>query len=237
MDLLSPTHRVIAPDNYGAGKSPDWHSRTHISLQDEVEFLEPVLSLPGDPFTLVGHSYGGAIALRAALANPGRVRALVLYEPTLFAVIDRESLSGSEASRIQGVVDDAGNAIDRGDTSAAAEFFIDYWMGTGAWRRTPDERKGPIAASMVNVRRWGHALTTDNAPLDAFRALEMPVLYMIGDQSPASAHAVAAQLMTVLPNATLHRFAELGHMGPVTNPETVNPVISRFVSGDALRLA
>ena len=232
MDLLSPTHRIIAPDNYGAGKSPDWHSRSHISLQDEVDFLEPVFSLPGEPFTLVGHSYGGAVALRAALANPARVRALILYEPTLFAVINPASLSASEANRIQGVVDDAGQAIDRGDTDAAAEFFLDYWMGAGTWRRTPDERKGPIAASMVNVRRWGHALTTDDAPLDAFSALNMPVLYMVGGQSPASAHAVAERLMSVLPNATHHLFPELGHMGPVTNPDVVNEVIARFVNED-----
>ena len=83
---------------------------------------------------------------------------------------------------------------------------------------------------MVNVRRWGHALTTDDAPLDAFRALDMPVLYMVGGRSPASAHAVAEHLMSVLPNATIHEFPELGHMGPVTNPEIVNDVIVRFVS-------
>ena len=229
MDMLSPTHRVIAPDNYGAGKSPDWHSRSHIALQDEVEFLEPVLSLPEEPFTLVGHSYGGAVALRAALANPARLRALVLYEPTLFAVIEGTSLSARERDKIQSVVDDAGMAIDRGDTHAAAGFFLDYWMGDGAWRRTPDDRKGPIAASMVNVRRWGYALSTDDAPLTAYRTLEMPVLYMIGERSPASAHAVSEHLLTVLPNAKVHRFAELGHMGPVTNPDVVNEVIADFV--------
>jgi pimeloyl-ACP methyl ester carboxylesterase len=100
MDLLSPTHRVIAPDNYGAGKSPEWPSTSRMALQDEVEFLEPVLSLPDEPFTLIGHSYGGAVALRAALANPKRIRALVLYEPTLFAVLDPASISASEANRI-----------------------------------------------------------------------------------------------------------------------------------------
>lgn len=229
MDLLSPTHRVIAPDNYGAGKSPEWHSSSRIALQDEVDFLEPVLSLPDAPFTLVGHSYGGAVALRAALANPKRVRALVLYEPTLFAVIDQASMSAKEREKIQRVVDDAGGAIDRGDTHAAAQFFLDYWMGEGAWRRIPDDRKAPIAASMVNVRRWGHALTNDDAPLAAYGALDIPVLYMVGDHSQASAHAVADHLMSVLPNARLHRFAELGHMGPVTNPDVVNEVIARFV--------
>lgn len=229
MDLLSPTHRVIAPDNYGAGKSPDWHSPSRIALQDEVDFLEPVFSQAEQPFALIGHSYGGAIALRAALANPQRLRALVLYEPTLFALIDPASMSAKQRDTIQRVVDDAGSAIDRGDTHAAAQFFLDYWMGDGAWRRIPDDRKGPIAASMVNVRRWGHALTTDDAPLSVYRALDIPVLLMVGNKSQASAHAVADHLMSVLPKARLHRFEKLGHMGPVTNPDVVNEVIASFV--------
>ena len=53
--------------------------------------LEPVLARAGTPLVLAGHSYGAAVALVAALANPGRVRDLVLYEPTLFALIDGRS--------------------------------------------------------------------------------------------------------------------------------------------------
>src|SRR5512134_3264249 len=88
MDLLSPRFHVLAPDSYGSGKSPDWHSDRVIRLRDEVAFLHPVFARAGAPLTLVGHSYGAAVALIAALAMPGRVRALALYEPTLFALLD-----------------------------------------------------------------------------------------------------------------------------------------------------
>ena len=90
MDLLAVSHRVLAPDLYGAGKSPDWPSDREITLGDEVSFIEPVLTLAGVPFTIVGHSYGAAVALIAAILNPGRIRALVLYEPTLFALVDAQ---------------------------------------------------------------------------------------------------------------------------------------------------
>jgi len=36
MNSLAPTHHVLAPDFYGAGKSPDWHSDRVISLADEA---------------------------------------------------------------------------------------------------------------------------------------------------------------------------------------------------------
>jgi len=60
-------------------------------LRDEVELIEPVLSRASSPLALIGHSYGAAVALVAALTNPGRVRAMALYEPTLFALIDADA--------------------------------------------------------------------------------------------------------------------------------------------------
>ncbi|MFL5276347.1 MAG: alpha/beta fold hydrolase, partial [Myxococcales bacterium] len=87
MDLLAPKFHVLAADSYGAGKSPPRPART--MLRDEVALLEPVFARAGDPFALVGHSYGGAIALVAAAMQPKRVRALALYEPTLFALVER----------------------------------------------------------------------------------------------------------------------------------------------------
>jgi pimeloyl-ACP methyl ester carboxylesterase len=78
MDLLAPKFRVLAPDSYGSGKSPEWPSDRVIGLQDEVVLIEPVLTRAGSPLALVDHSYGAAVALIAALANPGRVRAMAL---------------------------------------------------------------------------------------------------------------------------------------------------------------
>jgi pimeloyl-ACP methyl ester carboxylesterase len=122
MDLLAPNFHVLSPDSYGAGKSPAWPDRK-IGLKDEAAFLEPVFSRAGDPFTLVGHSYGAAIALVAAVTQPARVRALVLYEPTLFAVLDADSPPPNEADGIRATVAKAGSALDAGDPAGAAECF------------------------------------------------------------------------------------------------------------------
>lgn len=228
-DLLAPRFRVFTPDSYGSGKSPEWPSDSVISLRDEVEFIEPVLARAGSPLALVGHSYGAAVALMAALATPGRVHAMALYEPTLFALVDAEAPAPNEADGIRNGVADASIALDAGNHAAAAEVFIDYWMGDGSWERTPDQRKAPIAASVKNIRRWAHALFTEPTPLEAFRSLDIPVLYMIGKHSPPSARGVARLLMNALPRVEVVEFEELGHMGPVTRPDKVNEVIGRFL--------
>jgi pimeloyl-ACP methyl ester carboxylesterase len=65
--------------------------------------------------------------------------------------------------------------------------------------------------------------------LEAFRTLDMPVLYMVGGRSPASSQGVAWLLAEVLPQARMLAFADLGHMGPVTHPEVVNGAIGDFL--------
>lgn len=229
MDSLATTHHVLAPDLYGAGKSPDWHSDRVISLADEAALIEPVLQRAGSPFIMIGHSHGAALALRIAVENPGRVRALALYEPTLFALIEADGPAPNEADGIRDAVSAAARALEAGDADAAAGHFIDYWTGPGSWAATPEARRPAIAAAVRSVRRWAHALMTEPTPLAAFGTLNLPVLLMTGDRSTAAAHGVARRLSRVIPNITRIDFRGLGHMGPISNAPLVNAEIARFL--------
>jgi pimeloyl-ACP methyl ester carboxylesterase len=229
MDSLAPRFHVLAVDSLGAGKSPSWPSDRHVSLRDEVALLQPAFDRAGEQFALVAHSYGAAVALIAALSEPRRIQALVLYEPTLFGLLDAESPPPNEADGIRAAVASAGAAVDAGDLSRAAGYFVDFWMGAGAWARTPESRRGPIAASIVNVRGWAGALFNERTPLAAFSELEIPVLYMMGSESPAASGGVARLLTRALPRIQVVEFDGVGHMGPITHPEIVNDAISRFL--------
>jgi pimeloyl-ACP methyl ester carboxylesterase/predicted acetyltransferase len=221
---------VSAPDSYGSGKSPDWPSARTITLADEVALLEPVLQRAGSPCVLVGHSYGAAVALKAAWMQPQRVRALVLYEPTLFALIEADSPPSNEAEGIREAVALGAAALDAGDADEAARLFIDYWMGAGSWRDTPANRKPAITASVRHIRRWAHALFTEPVAAAPWHTLDMPVLLMTGGRSTAAAHGVARRLAQRLPHAQRLDFAALGHMGPITHPEPVNAAIADFLA-------
>lgn len=229
MDLLSPTHHVLAPDSYGSGRSPHWPSARSISLADEVAFIEPVLARLQSPTILVGHSYGAAVALKVAITRPACVRALALHEPTLLALIDASTPPPNAADGIRNAVAAASSALDKGDRDSAAQAFIDYWMGEGAWTNMPAQRRQPIADSVVNVRRWVHALFTEPAPIRSFQQLDVPVLYMLGKRSTASAHGVASLLVPALPRVRTVEFEGLGHMGPITHPDVVNAEILAFL--------
>lgn len=229
MDRLALRRRVLAPDTHGAGRGPEWPTDRTLTLHDEVNLLEPLLEHVGEPVALVGHSYGGAVALLAALRWPERVHTLVLYEPTLFALVDASSPSPNAADGIRNVVVRAGVALAASERSRAANIFIDYWMGDGAWQAKPDVQRAAIEASVVNVQGWGQALFGETTPLAAFRSLDMPVLLMVGSDTTASARAVADVLATALPQVDTMCLDGLGHMGPITHPEQVNAVIDNFL--------
>lgn len=229
MDLLADRFRIVAVDSYGAGRTADWPSPTEIALADEVALVAPLLQSDPDGVHLVGHSYGAAVAIKAALSHPGRVRSLALYEPTLFALVDRDAPRPNATEGIQAAVRKAAACLDRGEAEGAARAFIDFWMGEGSFDAVPAERRPAIVESCRNVRRWAHALMTEPTTPDDLRRLRLPVLCMVGGRSPPSSRSVADLLAATLPHARRVDFPQLGHMAPVTHPAPVNDAIAAFL--------
>ena len=229
MDALADRFHVIAPDLYGCGRTPPWPEARPMWLDDQVELLAPVFERAGKRFHLVGHSYGGAVALKAALRYGARVRSLVLYEPVPFAVLLRAAPDSPAAREIVSLRDDALELMEKGDFEGAARRFIDYWMGEGAWAATPEGRRPVIAASMRGVKPEWHSAFHEPTPLEALRAIEAPTLLLTGTGSTAAARGVARLVASVLPQVEVQALAGAGHMAPVTEPQRINPLIERFV--------
>ena len=83
-DLIGqyPHWDIAAPDLRGHGESPrftedELSATPQVMLADVVELLDA----QAEPVVLFGHSLGGLLALRAALARPDRVAALILEDP------------------------------------------------------------------------------------------------------------------------------------------------------------
>jgi pimeloyl-ACP methyl ester carboxylesterase len=229
MDRLADRFRTLAVDLYGSGKSPRWPDDRALSLADEVALLEPVLAAAGDRFHLVGHSYGGAVALKAAVADPGRLRSLVVYEPVLFSVLLAEDPAQPAVREIVAVRDETVTAMEAGNPSAAGARFLDYWMGAGTWAGLPEPRRNAVATAMGSLTAEWHAAFMEHTPLSAFTSLDVPTLCLTGSDSPEAARGVARLLTKVLPRVTDVEIAGVGHMGPVTHPERINALIERHL--------
>lgn len=198
-------------------------------LDDELALLSAVFRAAGDRFHLIGHSYGGAIALKAALREPARFISLVLYEPVLFSVLVADAPQSAAAREIIAVRDDTIRLLDQGDVNASAQRFVDYWLGDGSWAATPEARRPTLAEAMRAVKPQWHAAFCEPTPLNAFATLKVPTLFLSGTQSKASARAVARLLISVLPQVRVEEIEGGGHMAPVTHPNLVNPLIEQFL--------
>jgi pimeloyl-ACP methyl ester carboxylesterase len=225
MEALADRFHVIAADLFGCGKSPAWPEERPMWIDDQIALLAPVFERAGERFHLFGHSYGGAIALKAALRFQPRVLSLVLYEPVLFSVLLNDAPHSAAAREITALRADAMHL----GPQETAQRFIDYWMGAGSWAALPEPRRAALAAAVRVVKHEWHSAFNEPTPLEAFQALDVPALLVTGTRSTAAAAAVAKLLGAALPRVRVEAIEGAGHMAPVTEPQRVNPLIERFL--------
>jgi pimeloyl-ACP methyl ester carboxylesterase len=209
---------VIAIDLNGHGVGPACPSDGERIFAEDVARVSTLCERAGGGVHLVGHSYGGATALRVALSIPDQIRSVTVYEPVLFSVLRDYYRRGRPGAEIW----ELGRAVHRhvraGTRAAAAKLFIDYWSGAGTWDALPEARQMGHAARMpVNAAHFA-ALVRDRTTLADFGALNVPVLAIVGRATKTPVIRIAELIVGALPHASLERAPGLGHMGPVTHP-------------------
>ena len=63
----------------------------------------------------------------------------------------------------------------------------------------------------------------------AFAGIDVPTLFIVGSDSPASSRGVARLLLGALPRVTTVEIPGVGHMGPVTHPDRINDAIEDYL--------
>lgn len=211
---LSAGNRIATPNLMGYEGTQRWPTGRPASLADEASRI--AAHLPDHGAHLIGHSYGGAVALEIALRWPARVRSLTLYEPVRFALLAAAHPGSMEA--IVSVGRRIALDVISGSLHAAAARFVDYWSGEGAWARMSTGRRQAVADVMPKVHAEFEALFADRVPAAAYGALAMPVHFVGGTRSPLPARQVSDVLAGVIGHATRAVLEGVGHMGPITHP-------------------
>ncbi|MBM3526487.1 MAG: alpha/beta hydrolase [Alphaproteobacteria bacterium] len=219
---LEPKFTVIAPDLIGCGGTPHWGGGPRFSLTDEARSIVAAMDAVPQPVHLVGHSYGGAVALRAAIERPHRVASLSLYEPTAFHVLRSVGFGGNRAlMEIQSVASAVTQAVACGADAAAARRFVDYWNGHGAFAALKPEAQDELVRYIPKAVLDFQALLSERTPLVAYRRLRAPLCILSGDRSPEPALLVAQRLARAINPGALRVVEGAGHMGPFSHAALV----------------
>jgi pimeloyl-ACP methyl ester carboxylesterase len=233
---LSGRYRVLAPDFYGCGGSGAW-SGGAFSLEDEAEIVLALLRRSGGPAHLVGHSYGGAVALQVALRHGGRLRSLTLIEPVAFHLLrENEALDAAAFAEISALAARVRRAFIDGDSEGGMARFVDYWSGPGAWANVPPAKRPALAARLAKVGLDFDATFGEATRLQDFWALFVPVLLLQGSASPLPTRRICGQLARVLSDARIELVEGAGHMLPLTHAGRVDALVAAHLEGSDARL-
>lgn len=226
---LSSKFRLIAPDLYGHGKTPPWPNHRPMHIDDELDLVEPVFRLAGERFHLIGHSWGGAIALKAALRHLPRLQSMVLFEPALWSLLIADDPCSAASREIIINRDETQHLMDQGDFVKAGEYFINFWLGPNTWIHMSKTRQASLVNGMHAASPEWYASFHETTQLSAFAALDVPTLLLSGQKSTKPARAITELVSSVLPHARVLDLEGIGHLGPVTHPEIVNNAIEAFL--------
>jgi pimeloyl-ACP methyl ester carboxylesterase len=219
-ELVSRGRRVLVPDLSGHGASPPWPEPTLFSFHTDVAAIVDLLQSIG-PADVIGHSYGGLVALQAARAVPGSVRSLSLYDPVAFGVLDGRDRDAKQ--EVFGLDMSWGPAeLDR---ERWLTTFVDFWSGRGAWTGLRAEAQAEFRRVAWVVREGVRTLLEDSTQATEYASFRFPVRLLTGARSPLPARRVIERLGEALPGSLLAEVPDAGHLGPVTHADAVNRIL------------
>lgn len=181
----------------------------------------------GTPFHLVGHSYGGGVALRVARERSGMIRSLTLIEPSVFHLLHGVGPKEQRLYReISEVAEAAKSGVNSGDLWSGMTRFVDYWSGDGAWNAMPSDARLKLGRRLAKVVLDFRALFQEPASLADYAALACPTLILCGEKSPGPSRLIVEMLKEAMPTARVTEIDGAGHMSPLTHAEAVNRAIA-----------
>lgn len=205
VDELTAVRRVVTVEHRGHGHSTntgDAASYTFDRLASDLAAVVDALGL--DRFDLLGHSMGGIVAMRYALANADRIRSLVLMD------------TGAGASQEPTAAGFMRAGIERARTDGLAAVYEQLATflpddGSREVVRANFEHMDPVAFCTL-----GEELLTHPSMLDRLASLEVPTTVLVGEHD-AGLRGAADDLAATIPRAALVVIPDAAHSPQVEN--------------------
>ena len=247
LDRLADSFRLLYYDQRGRGRSAEGVRPEDVTLTSELDDLDAVRRGSGlESAAVLGHSWGGVLAMAYAIRQPGRVSHLILLDTGPASAGDwrflREELVRRRDPRDQDEMNAiaATDAYARGDLEAEAEYYRRHFRMTlrdsellealVARLRANFTEDGVVLARTIEHRLYDE---TSRAPgWDLFprlRELNVPTLLLHGEHDFVPVELVA-RIADAVPGARLTVLPACGHFTYLEAPDAVYDEVTRFLS-------
>jgi pimeloyl-ACP methyl ester carboxylesterase len=207
---LSRQVRFVAFDLPGHGRSTGPTHTTIVEGAQRVEAMMDVLKIK--QAVLLGHSMGGALALRLAQQQPDRVHGLVLVGTGARSRVHPRILDGIHA-----------------DWNATTRLITEWSYAPGTSPLVLDTATADLRDVDPRVVHSDYAACNEFDMMSEIGNIAAPALVLVGEHDRMTPPAYAQHLVRSLPNAVLEVIPNAGHMAMLEQPQAVNDAICRFV--------
>ena len=226
---LAGALQVLAYDRRGHGESSG--APRARPVRDDAGDLAGLLEATGHyPAHVVGHGYGGVVALRLAVDRPELVRSVAVHEVPFLALLTPGAGGPTGAPTLaERLVLLRALAVGPSAPSAVQEFLGLFASPEEQWSALSEGRRTELVSAAPT---WAQEMGDPEAQRPSAGELggvAVPVLVTSGGRSPAFASQIGDALASALPNATALRLGEGGHFVPWTDPDLLVGVLGSFL--------
>jgi pimeloyl-ACP methyl ester carboxylesterase len=220
--------RSVTTSLPGYGKTAERRTADDTSIDRVAEVLETVIRHAGEPVHLIGHSFGGLVALAAAWRKRVSIASLTVIEVPAAALL-RELGENEHYHSFRRMTDGYFAAFERGEPEAVAA-MIDFYGGAGTFASWPPRlRAYAIETTHVNIADWasGYSCPITSAIL---ATVDVPTLVLWGGASPAAVQRANERVADHITGADRRTVAGAAHFMIATHAEEVAAAIANHVN-------
>lgn len=217
--------RCVTTSLLGYGGTAERRTARDLSILHETAVLESVIRRATGRVHLVGHSFGGLVALAVALRNQVSLASLAVVEAPAAELL-REREEHRHYSAFRWMTEAYFTAFHGGDSEAIAA-MIDFYGGAGTYASWPPRvRAYAVQTTAVNILDWASAY---GFPLSAasLATIEIPVLIIRGGASHPAVQRANALLSECIGRAELATVDGAAHFMTATHAAQVARLVAR----------